>query len=118
MPMIEVRNTVTGAPMTATIVDGAIGDTEGIPDMIVARAEQLVDEGHVLHPGVETQGVRLSFDDPACAALAFQHAARTSGPTGAPLHGWFGFDEDGALVLEPPASASVGTVPEMEMPPA
>lgn len=110
--------------MTATIVDGVIDQVDGIPGEVIARAEQLAEEGRILHPGVETPGVRLSFDHPTLAALTFQHAARTAGPSGAPVHGWFGYDEDGALVLEPPESALVGNsamdpsvVGDLEMPP-
>lgn len=119
-----MRNATAGAAMSVTIVDGAVAEVVGVPGEVVARAEQLADEGRVLNPGVELPGVRLSLDHPALAALTFQHAARSSGPSGAPVYGWFGFDGDGVLVTEPPESALVGNVAldpsvagDLEMPP-
>ena len=102
---------------SATIVDGDIVDSTGIPVDVLARAEELADERRVLHPGVEEPGYRLSFDDPMSAALTFTHAVRTVPPSGMPVTGWAGYDADGLLVVDLPASAYVGGPPlDMEMP--
>ena len=93
---------------TATIVDGIVVDSTDIPPEVIARAEELAADRRVLHPGVEEPGYRLSFDEPAAAALTFAHAVISSPPTGLPVTHWAGYDADGVLVDQLPADAFVG----------
>ena len=100
---------------TATVVDDVVVDSTGIPAAVIGRAEELANSKQVLHPGVEEPGYRLSFDDPASAALTFEHAVRTSPSSGLPVTGWSGYDADGVLVDRLPASAFVGGPPTAAM---
>lgn len=103
---------------SATVVDGVVVDSTDMPPEVIGRAEELAADRYELHPGVEEPGYRLSFDDPALAALTFTHAVRTSPPSGMPVVGWSGYDSDGVLVDRIPVDALVGgPAVDLVMPP-